>query len=102
MEIDKIKCAANHLIGKASLWWNVTRTSSTWPTTWADFQEHVKQTFLPPQFYLQAHQNWSSFSWIEGKYVTQYTNRFCQRLLLLRMMEDVPEDTLQTKYEDGL
>ena len=25
-----------------------------------------------------------------------------QRLLLLRMMEDVPEETLQIKYEDGL
>ena len=34
--------------------------------------------------------------------VMQCTNRFWQRLLLLRMMEEVPKDTLQIKYEDGL
>ena len=36
---DKIKCATNHLMGKASLWWNVTRNSSSCPTTWDSFQE---------------------------------------------------------------
>lgn len=36
-EKDKIKCATNHLTGKASLWWNVTRNFSTRPTTWMDF-----------------------------------------------------------------
>ena len=50
-EKDKIKCAANHLIGKASLWWNVTRNSSSRPNTWAEFQEQVKDSFLPPQFH---------------------------------------------------
>ena len=45
-ELDKIKCTINHLSGKASLWWNVTRNSSTRPTTWTAFQELIKQTFL--------------------------------------------------------
>ncbi len=101
-EKDKIKCATNHLTGKASLWWNVTRNSSSRPTTWNDFQEQFKLTFLPAQFHLQARRSWSSFSWIEGETVSQYTDRFWQKLLLLRMMEPVPEDTLQIKYEDGL
>lgn len=101
-EKDKIKCAINHMTGKASLWWNVTRNCTTRPTTWAEFQAQVKQIFLPAQFHLQARRLWSSFSWIEGECVTQYTDHFWQRLLLLRMMEDVPEDTLQTKYEDAI
>lgn len=90
------------MIGKASLWWNVTRNCTTRPTTWTEFQEQVKQNFLPTHFHLQARRSWSSFSWIEGESVTQYTNRFWQKLLLLRMMEDVPKDTLQTKYEGGI
>ena len=81
-EKDKIKCAANHLMGKASLWWNVTQNSSTCPTTWDEFQKQFKLTFLPPQFHLQARRSWSSFSWIEGETVSQYTDRFWQRLLL--------------------
>ena len=99
-ELDKIKGATNHLSGKASLWWNVTRNSSTRPTTWTAFQELIKQTFLPTQFHLQARRAWSSFSWIEGETVSRYTDRFWQKLNLLRMMEDDPEDTLQSKYED--
>ena len=101
-EKDKIKCAANHLIGKASLWWNVTCNSSSRPNTWAEFQEQVKDSFLPPHFHLLARRAWSSFSWVEGESVTQYTDHFWQRLLLLRMKEDVPEETLQIKYEDGV
>ena len=101
-EKDKIKCATNHMTGKAQLWWNVTRNCTTRPTTWTDFQAQVKQNFLPAQFHLQARRSWSSFSWIEGETVTQYTDRFWQKLLLLRMMEDVPEDTLQMKYEDAI
>ena len=34
--------------------------------------------------------------------MSHYTDRFWQKLLLLRMMEHVPEETLQIKYEDGL
>ena len=34
--------------------------------------------------------------------MSQYTNRFWQKLLLLHMMEHVLEETLQIKYEDGL
>lgn len=34
--------------------------------------------------------------------MSRYTDRFWQKLNLLRMMEDVPEDTLQTKYEDSI
>ena len=34
--------------------------------------------------------------------MSQYTDRFWQKLLLLHMMEHVPEETLQIKYEDGL
>ena len=101
-EKDKIKCATNHLTNKASLWWNVQRNSTSRPTTWKEFQEQVKQAFLPPQFHLQARRAWSTFTWIEGDTVTQYTDRFWQKLLLLRSMEDVPEDTLQTKYEDAI
>lgn len=75
-ELDKIKCATNHLSGKASLWWNVTRNSSTRPATWTAFQELIKQTFLPAIFHLQARRAWSSFSWIEGKTVSSYTGLF--------------------------
>lgn len=101
-EKDKIKCATNHLTHNASLWWNVRRNSISRRTTWEEFQAQVKQSFLPPQFHLQARRAWSTFSWIEGETVTQYTDRFWQKLLLLRSMEDVPEDTLQTKYEDAI
>ena len=45
-EKDKIKCAMNHLTGKASLWWSVTHYSSSCLTTWNDFQEQFKSTFL--------------------------------------------------------
>ena len=51
-EKDKIKCAMNHLIGKASLWWNVTWNSYSCPTTWNDFKEQLKYTFLLAQFHL--------------------------------------------------
>ena len=34
--------------------------------------------------------------------MSQYTNGFWQKLLFLRMMEPILEDTLQIKYEDGL
>ena len=61
---DKIKCAANHLIGKASLWWNVISNGSSRPNTWAEFQEQVNESFLPPHFHLLARRAWSSFSWI--------------------------------------
>ena len=73
-EKDKIKCATNHLTGKASLWWNVTRNSSYCPTTWNDFQEQFKSTFLLASFHLWAMCSWSSFSWIKGEMVSQYTD----------------------------
>ena len=34
--------------------------------------------------------------------MSHYTNRFWQKLLLLCMMEHVPKETLQIKYDDGL
>ena len=40
--------------------------------------------------------------WQAGDDVHKYTERFWQSLLNLRMLEEVPEDTLQRKYEDRL
>lgn len=101
-ENDKIKCATYHMTGKASLWWNMQRIRTSRPTTWTKFQEQIKQIFLPTQFHLNARRSWSTSSWIEGKIVTQYTDHFWQRLLLLCMMEDVPKDMLQKKYEGAI
>ena len=101
-EREKIKCATNHMVDKASLWWNVLRHSTTRPTTWNEFLEKVKDSFLPPQFHLQARRAWASLTWLEGDKVVDYTERFWQHLLLLCMLEEVPEDSLQRKYEDGL
>ena len=54
LEQEKIKCATNHMTDKATLWWNVLRKSATRPTTWDEFIEKVKDSFLPPQFHLQT------------------------------------------------
>ena len=61
-----------------------------------------KKAFLPAQFHLDARRTWSKFMWQEGDDVHKYTEHFWQSLLNLRMIEEVPEDTLQRKYEDGL
>jgi len=101
-EKDKLKCVANHMVDKASLWWNVLRHSADKPTTWIGFQAKVKESFLPPQFYLQARRAWNKLSCYDRETVPQYTERFWQTLLHLRMLEEVNDATLQQKYEDGL
>ncbi len=75
-ETEKIKCATNYLIDKASLWWYVVLQSTTRPTTWASFQEVFKKAFLPPQFHLDARRSWSRLMWQEGDDVYKYTEQF--------------------------
>jgi len=64
-EQEKIKCATNHMTDKATLWWNVLKKSATRPTTWDEFIEKVKDSYLPSQFHLQTRRAWARITWID-------------------------------------
>lgn len=100
LEKDKLKYVTNHMVDKASLWWwNMLHHTTDKPTTWLDFQARVKESFLPPQFHLQARRTWSKFSWHDCETISQYTERFWQTLLHLQMLEEVHDETLQQKIQ---
>lgn len=44
-ERDMVKCAANHLTGRAALWWNATKQGGHRPRTWHAFQRAFKRQF---------------------------------------------------------
>ncbi|WP_286596123.1 hypothetical protein, partial [Pseudomonas sp. 165] len=57
---DKNKCAANHMVDSAALWWSVIKQGRDKPDSWKRFQRVVKKHFLPSQFKSKVRHQWDT------------------------------------------
>ena len=88
-EKDKVKCAVNHLMGSAALWWNATKFSCHRPETWQEFKHDFKNQFLPPRYKFKVRRQWDTISQRKGEDVQSYIDRFWTSLIQVQAIEKV-------------
>ena len=68
-EHAKVKCASNHLIDDARIWWDVRKQTGRKPKTWSKFQHLVKKNFMPPIYHSNMGHKWERLAQNENEYV---------------------------------